>query len=141
MPSSHLQSLAALAHIENLSRDAARAVIRRAAITQQPAIDTARDTAITLRFAVADDATALAKLAQLDCADVPPNPVLMAEADGTARAAISLLDGSTIADPFHRTAAIVELLTARAEHLRTNNHPTRVRRIRRLLAQAIARAQ
>ena len=94
------------------------------------------DAAITLRLAVPDDAHALTELAQLDCAKVPPSPVLMAEVSGQARAAISLCDGSTIADPFHRTSAILELL---AEHLRTD-HPTRARRVRQVLVRAIGGA-
>ena len=97
------------------------------------------DAAITLRLAVPDDAHALTELAQLDCAKVPPSPVLMAEVSGQARAAISLCDGSTIADPFHRTSAILELLAARAEHLRTD-HPTRARRVRQVLVRAIGGA-
>lgn len=97
------------------------------------------DAAITLRLAVPDDAHPLTELAQLDCARVPPDPVLIAEVGGEARAAISLRDGSTVAHPFHRTAAILELLAARAEHLRSD-HPTRGRRVRRVLARATARA-
>ena len=95
--------------------------------------------AITLRHAVPEDAPTLTQLAQLDCAIVPPSPLLVAEVGGQARAAISLRDGSTIADPFHRTLAVLELLAARAEHLRTD-HPTRARRVRRVFARAIARA-
>ena len=97
------------------------------------------DAPITLRLAVPDDAHALTELAQLDCARVPPSPVLIAEVGGEARAALSLRDGSTIADPFHRTAAILELLAARAEHLRTDRS-TRARRVRRVLVRAIAKA-
>jgi hypothetical protein len=101
---------------------------------------TTEHTAITIRLAVPGDARALEWLAQLDSAAVPPSPVLLAEADGRPRAALSLRDGSRIANPFHRTAAILELLAARAEHLRTER-PTRVRRFRRSLARAAARAQ
>jgi hypothetical protein len=93
--------------------------------------------AITIRPAVADDARALATLAQLDSAKVPPGPILLALVGGRARAAISLRDGSTIADPFERTAAIVELLSVRAAHLRAER-PSRARRVRRLLAWARA---
>jgi hypothetical protein len=48
---------------------------------------------------------------------VPSAAVLVAEADGQLRAALSLRDGATIADPFHPTAATAELLTARAAQL------------------------
>jgi hypothetical protein len=101
---------------------------------------TTEHTAITIRLAVPGDAQALAWLAEMDSAAVPPSPVLLAEADGRPRAAISLRDGSAIANPFHRTAAVLELLAARAEHLRTERS-TRARRFRRSLARAAARAQ
>lgn len=52
----------------------------------------------------------MARLAALDSAPVPPGPLLLAESDGELRAALSLTDGLTIADPFHPTAAIVDLL-------------------------------
>jgi len=38
----------------------------------------------------------------------------VAEVGGALRATISLTDGVVIADPFHRTTALVELLRARA---------------------------
>jgi hypothetical protein len=100
---------------------------------------TTEHTAITIRLAVPSDAPALQWLAEMDSATVPPSPVLLAEAGGRPRAALSLRDGSSIANPFHRTAAILELLAARAEHLRTE-HRTRARRFRRSLARATARA-
>ena len=107
---------------------------------QPPGHEKSEDAVITLRHAAPDDAPALIKLAQLDSAKVPPSPVLMAEVGGEVRAAISLRDGSTIADPFHRTGAILELLTARAEHLRIDRM-TRARRVGRVLVRAIAGAQ
>lgn len=41
----------------------------------------------------------------------------MAEAGGALRAAISLSDGAVIADPFHRTTALVKLLHTRPDTL------------------------
>ena len=58
------------------------------------------------------------RLARLDSSEVPPSPLLVAEADGQLRAAVSLRDGTALADPFHPTANIVELLIARAGQLR-----------------------
>jgi hypothetical protein len=66
---------------------------------------------ITLRPGYADDYAALHRLAMLDsAADVPQRPVWLVEVDGVLRAAVSLSDGSSIADPFSPSAALVELL-------------------------------
>lgn len=70
--------------------------------------------AFTLRLSRPADARALEELAQLDCARPLHGPHLVAEVGGTLRAAISLTDGVVIADPFHRTTAMVELLRARS---------------------------
>ncbi|HWC87914.1 MAG TPA: hypothetical protein VG388_15380 [Solirubrobacteraceae bacterium] len=70
---------------------------------------------ITIRPAYADDEGALARLAALDSADVlPPAPRVIAEVDGELRAAVSLWDGSAIADPFFPTADVLALLRVRA---------------------------
>ncbi|MDQ6805684.1 MAG: hypothetical protein M3065_12115 [Actinomycetota bacterium] len=70
---------------------------------------------ITIRPAYADDERALVRLAALDsAAEPPPAPRVVAEVDGELRAALSLRDGSTIADPFFATADLVELLRAHA---------------------------
>jgi hypothetical protein len=70
---------------------------------------------ITIRPAHADDGHALARLAALDSADAPPPaPRVIAEVDGELRAALSLWDGSAIADPFFATADIIALLRAHA---------------------------
>jgi len=72
---------------------------------------------ITLRFAFPDDAEAVARLAVIDSAQPPPLPALLAEVEGVLWAALSLGDGSVVADPFRPTAAVVELLQARAQQL------------------------
>jgi hypothetical protein len=70
---------------------------------------------ITIRPTYADDEVALRRLAVLDSAPaVPPAPLLLAEIDGELRAALSLSDASTIADPFFPTADVVELLRVHA---------------------------
>jgi hypothetical protein len=75
------------------------------------------DEALTIRMAYADDYTPLARLASLDSAErVPPRPLLVAEVGDEIRAALSLADGSSIADPFHRTAELLALLRMRASH-------------------------
>ncbi len=71
---------------------------------------------ILIRPAYADDYPALQRLAALDSSDsVPPRPMLLAEADGTLRAALSLRDGASIADPFFPTTGLLSLLRAHAE--------------------------
>ena len=71
---------------------------------------------ITIRPAYGDDHEALVRLAALDSADqVPSRPILLAEVDGEVRAAMSLRDRSAIADPFHPTVHLVELLQAHAD--------------------------
>lgn len=70
---------------------------------------------ITIRIATPDDHVGLIRLAALDSADAQPSGrVLLAEVDGELRAALSLDDGSAIADPFHPTLHILELLRTHA---------------------------
>ncbi len=57
-------------------------------------------------------------MAELDSADAPPTqPLLIAEVDGELRVALSLRDGTVIADPFFPSTALVALLRRRAETL------------------------
>jgi hypothetical protein len=70
---------------------------------------------ITIRPGYADDERALNRLAALDSASVPPAPLVLAEVDGHLSAALSLRDGSVIADPFRPTADLVALLRAHVE--------------------------
>jgi hypothetical protein len=86
--------------------------------------------AITIREARPDDAGALSRLAELDSSEVPPLPVLLAEAGGKLRAAVSLRDGSTVADPLYPTGAMVRLLVLRARQLGREQPKWRLRRLR-----------
>jgi hypothetical protein len=98
----------------------------------EPQAPTASLTApITIRLATPGDHLALTVLAALDSAEAAPRGrVLLAEVDGELRAALSLADGSAIADPFHPTLAILELLRT---HARTaEGHAVRSRRRLRL---------
>ena len=74
--------------------------------------------AIVIRHATDADAKTLIDLALLDDRAPLTGPALIAEADGIARAALDLHDGSIAADPFARTGELVELLKlhARAAH-------------------------
>lgn len=73
--------------------------------------------AITLRACGADDARQLHRLAELDSAAPLTGAVLAAEQHGELRAAIALADRRVIADPFHPTAHLVELLRTRAAQI------------------------
>ena len=69
---------------------------------------------ISIRAASSNDGRTLARLAALDSAHVPFGPVLLAEVDGAPRAAIALRDRRVVADPFARTAELVQLLQLHA---------------------------
>jgi hypothetical protein len=100
--------------------------------SSQPTIYYMTTPEITIRPAYADDQLALQRLASLDSAGgVPPHPLLVADVDGELRVALSVKDGSAIADPFFRTAPILDLLRAhaRAEHER-RRPPRRWRTVR-----------
>ena len=86
---------------------------------------------ITIRPSYADDEQSLDRLAALDSSRVPTGPLLLAEIDGELRAALSLSDGSSIADPFVRTADVVELLRVHAAAMAPWGARTRVGRQRR----------
>ena len=64
-----------------------------------------------------DEAT-LRRLAALDSTRPLKGRALVAEVDGNAVAAIGLDDQRVVADPFVRTADVVELLKARASTIR-----------------------
>lgn len=85
------------------------------------------DTAsIVIRPARRDDFVALWSVASLDSALVPPEPLLVAEADGEIAAALSLATGEVIADPFRWTTGAVDLLRFRASQIpRSDGRPRR----------------
>jgi hypothetical protein len=71
--------------------------------------------AITIRHSTIKDQLELARLAALD--DRPPlgPEALLAFVDGELKAAVALAGDKAIADPFARTAELVELLRLRAD--------------------------
>lgn len=72
---------------------------------------------ITIREAEGGDLPALRRLAERDSARMIERPAIVAVRDGEPRAALSMRGGSVIADPFHPTAELVELLEAHARAL------------------------
>jgi hypothetical protein len=85
----------------------------------------AGDVAVTIRYAYPDDSIALRRLAALDSAEVPADPVLVAEVGGQLRAAVSMHGGRAISDPFHPTLWLVELLVTRVAQLSQPSVETR----------------
>ena len=69
---------------------------------------------ITIREATPADAGALARLAELDSAEVPAQPLLVAYSGDDLMAAASKFDGAAIANPFRPTAELVAMLRIEA---------------------------
>ena len=106
--------------------DAHRLTHRRS----EPGRPVATDRSVTLRFASPADHRPLARLAELDSSTPPAQPVLLAEVDGQLRAALALTDGTLVADPFHPTGDLIDLLRARARQLDATPWIKRSRRLR-----------
>jgi hypothetical protein len=83
---------------------------------------------VTLRDAAGDDLRELERLAQLDSAPLPAGPIVIAQVEDEVRAAYSLSEQRAIADPFHRTAELVELLRLHARQRDGNRVRGRRRR-------------
>jgi hypothetical protein len=115
MQSPLLHRLFVQARIDELLRAGVHAA--RVAGPPPPAVPVQAELSVTLRYGFPDDAEPLGRLAALDSAVPPEQPVLVAEVGGELRAALSLSDGSVIAHPFYGTAPVVELLRARARQL------------------------
>jgi len=74
---------------------------------------------LVIRSAGPGDRAGLARLTQLDGKrGLDGDRILIAELDGVPRAALKLDGGAAVADPFHPTAALIEVLELRAAQLR-----------------------
>jgi hypothetical protein len=69
---------------------------------------------ITITHSADADVPSVWRLAALDDRRPPHGPALLAYVGGELRAAVGLLDGQAVADPFHPTADIVEMLRLQA---------------------------
>jgi hypothetical protein len=76
----------------------------------------AAEAPLTIRLARSAE-PALDRLAELDGVDAADGPRLVAELDGRPVAALALDTGAAVADPFVRSAPLVELLRIRAAQL------------------------
>ncbi len=70
--------------------------------------------AITIRHSTERDLADIRRLAALDEAHAPEGDSLLAFVGGELWAAVPLERGEAVADPFHRTAELVDLLRVRA---------------------------
>jgi hypothetical protein len=82
----------------------------RALSSQRPRNGDDMQRAITIRHSTLGDQAALSRLAALD--DRPPieGDALLGFVNGELKAAVALPDGQAVADPFARTASLVQLL-------------------------------
>jgi hypothetical protein len=98
-------------------------------IRRRDAVAADGDARLTIRHARPGDGAALERLAVLDTAPVPTGPVLVAEVGDELWAAVSVSDGSAVADPFRPTAELVWVMQERARRERRRPRPWRGRRI------------
>jgi hypothetical protein len=110
---------AQMSHLEDLLRQSRRR--RRSHAADEP---------VVIRRAGAADRAAIERLAALDSAEAPTGDVLIAEVAGEPRAAIDIVGGEAVADPFRRTKHLVELLGERARAMRESAPPRRRLRLR-----------
>lgn len=84
-----------------------------------------------IRHATPGDDQALHDIASLDSQRPLAEPVLVGEIDGRPAAAISLVDGRVIADPFIHTATLTRVLPVRARAIDAHRRsPSLVERLR-----------
>jgi len=75
---------------------------------------------VLIRAARGSDGPALRRLAELDSRELPAGELLVAETDDELVAALSVDTGERVADPFRRTADVVDLLQYRARRIRSS---------------------
>ena len=97
------------------------------------------DAEVTIRFARAQDAGAVARLEAMEDRSLTDGPRLVAHLDGAPVAALAIADDGVVADPFEPTVAAVELLRLRARQLRLTApapaRPARLTLLERLAAR------
>jgi hypothetical protein len=90
---------------------------------------------VTIRWALDEDLPALERLAALDSKRLPAGPLLVAEVGAELWAAVAVVEGHQVADPFRPSGELVDLLVKRAEQLRSVKAPARALRLEPLLAR------
>jgi hypothetical protein len=100
-------------HNRDLDQRARAAFVRQAL----PAPAAPNENAVALRLCRVDDDPALDRLALLEGRPAPAGRYVVAEVDGSVVAAMSLVSGAVLADPFAPTAHLIPLLRLRAAQL------------------------
>ncbi|HYN53052.1 MAG TPA: hypothetical protein VES62_19185 [Thermoleophilaceae bacterium] len=77
---------------------------------------------INISFSTDTDRKRVAELAELDGKAGPQGETLLAEIDGRLVAAVGVLDGISVSDPFVLTNQVLELLALRAEQERERRY-------------------
>jgi hypothetical protein len=77
---------------------------------QQQPKEAEMDGAIQIRLSNEGDRERIARLAELDSRRVPAGEAMLAFVDDELRAAVELDTGQAVADPFHPTVDLVEML-------------------------------
>jgi hypothetical protein len=98
-------------HVETLRRDARRVP----GMTRRPIVDT-QD--VELRLCRVADDPQLDRLAELESRPTPHGRFVVAAVRGRIVAALPLMGGTPLRDPFVRTEHLLRLLEVRAEQLR-----------------------
>jgi hypothetical protein len=94
-----------------------------------------------IRRATEADAAAMRELAELDSRTPLSGPALIGEIDGAPAAAVSLVDGRVVADPFKPTGVLVQILHMRFNAMRAySRQPSVTARIGAALAPFRANA-
>jgi hypothetical protein len=83
--------------------------------------------AYVIRYALEADAAVVRRLAALDSQPPIPGPSLLGEIDGVPAAAVSLISGRAVADPFMWTERLVVLMKMRAHGIRAHDARPRLR--------------
>jgi hypothetical protein len=81
--------------------------------------------AITIRRSTLSDQTRIMRLAALDDRPAPHGDALLAFVGGDLRAVLGVAEGRIVADPFHLTQELVDLLQFRAEQERNGRNGRR----------------
>lgn len=102
-------------HIGDLRREA-----RASRVPEEPG-EHAEEGCLTVRAATQLDSDGVRLLAALEGVAMPTGEVLVAQVGDELRAALPLDGGRALADPFHPSTHIVELLELRARQLRAED--------------------
>ena len=88
---------------------------------------------VTIRWATPADSPAINVLADLDEAEVPAAPLLLAVVAGELWVAVSASTKEMICDPFRPSAEVAVLVHERRRQLAARHHPARRSALARLL--------